>query len=306
MRVHLTSLGCRLNEAELETWSRQFQQRGHQLSTHHQHADLVVVNTCAVTDEAVRKSRKLLRRVQRDNPAARLVVSGCYASLNPQESADLPGVDLLIDNRDKAELVQRVSRELDLPLMPVSATDPDANGLFQRGRQRAFIKVQDGCRYRCAFCERVFLVSELEIALWFHDAVYEPRRSDNEQRSADWARRELRRAGATVAQQDRIGALVTVTAHDGEPQTDDEALMSDIDLAILGSGPARFEEYEQQVRSEYQHLPLQLYRAGRRKLLGDFLARPRIYLTADFFEQREEAARRNLQRSVERLSAKFW
>lgn len=148
--------------------------------------------------------------------------------------------------------------------------------------------------------------AELEIALWFHDAVYEPRRSDNEQRSADWARRELRRAGATVAQQDRIGALVTVTAHDGEPQTDDEALMSDIDLAILGSGPARFEEYEQQVRSEYQHLPLQLYRAGRRKLLGDFLARPRIYLTADFFEQREEAARRNLQRSVERLSAKFW
>jgi threonylcarbamoyladenosine tRNA methylthiotransferase MtaB len=152
MRVHLTSLGCRLNEAELETWSRQFQQRGHQLSTHHQHADLVVVNTCAVTDEAVRKSRKLLRRVQRDNPAARLVVSGCYASLNPQESADLPGVDLLIDNRDKAELVQRVSHELDLPLMPVSATDPDANGLFQRGRQRAFIKVQDGCRYRCTYC----------------------------------------------------------------------------------------------------------------------------------------------------------
>ncbi len=148
--------------------------------------------------------------------------------------------------------------------------------------------------------------AELEIALWFHNAICDPRRSDNEQRSADWARRELRRSGATVALQDRIAALVMVTVHEVEPLTDDEALMSDIDLAILGSGPARFEEYEQQVRSEHQHLPLQLYRAARRKLLGDFLARPRIYHTEDFFEQREVSARRNLQRSVERLSAKFW
>lgn len=148
--------------------------------------------------------------------------------------------------------------------------------------------------------------AEIEIALWFHDAIYDPRRSDNEARSAEWARRELRRAGASIELQDRIGALVMVTAHEGAPQTDDEALMSDIDLAILGSGPARFDEYEQQVRTEYQHVPLKLYRAGRRKLLADFLARPQIYFTESFREQREDSARRNLQRSVARLSAKFW
>ncbi|QFY88192.1 tRNA (N(6)-L-threonylcarbamoyladenosine(37)-C(2))-methylthiotransferase MtaB [Magnetovirga frankeli] len=151
MILHLSSLGCRLNEAELETWARQFQQRGHVLSPDPQQADLLVVNTCAVTDEAVRKSRKLLRRAQRDNPSARLVVSGCYASLNPQESASLPGVDLLIDNRDKPRLVELVCQQLDLPLMPTSAAEAEASP-FRRGRQRAFIKVQDGCRYRCSYC----------------------------------------------------------------------------------------------------------------------------------------------------------
>jgi threonylcarbamoyladenosine tRNA methylthiotransferase MtaB len=152
MKVHLSTLGCRLNEAELETWSRQFRQRGHQLDRDPAQADLLVVNTCAVTDEAVRKSRKLLRRVQRDNPQARLVVSGCYASLNPQAAAQLPGVDLLIDNRDKSRLVALVSEQLDLPIMPVSASEYEGNSLFRQGRQRAFIKVQDGCRYRCSYC----------------------------------------------------------------------------------------------------------------------------------------------------------
>jgi threonylcarbamoyladenosine tRNA methylthiotransferase MtaB len=157
MILHLTSLGCRLNEAEVETWTRQFRQRGHRLSNSPEQADLLLINTCAVTDEAVRKSRKLLRRVQRENPRARLVVTGCYASLNPAASAALPGVDLVIDNRDKARLVELVCRELELPLMPTSATElglaaEDADSLFQRGRRRAFIKVQDGCRYRCSYC----------------------------------------------------------------------------------------------------------------------------------------------------------
>ncbi|WP_420466590.1 N-methyl-D-aspartate receptor NMDAR2C subunit [Panacagrimonas sp.] len=148
--------------------------------------------------------------------------------------------------------------------------------------------------------------AELELAIWFHDAVYNPRLSDNELRSADWARRELRRAGASVDLQDRVGALIMVTSHDGAPQTDDERLLSDIDLAILGSGPTRFDEYERQVRSEYQHVPLRLYRAGRRKILLDFQARPHLYFTPDFRETREATARANLQRSIERLSGKFW
>ncbi|WP_456417415.1 tRNA (N(6)-L-threonylcarbamoyladenosine(37)-C(2))-methylthiotransferase MtaB [Thiolapillus sp.] len=151
MRVHLKTLGCRLNEAELESWSREFQQRGIQPSSDPGHADLLVINTCAVTEEAVRKSRKLLRRAQRDNPAAKLVISGCYASLNPEQAADL-GVDLLIPNSDKERLVDIVIQELQLPTMPAAAMEADAYSLLGNNRQRAFIKVQDGCRYRCSYC----------------------------------------------------------------------------------------------------------------------------------------------------------
>ncbi|MGB5734952.1 MAG: tRNA (N(6)-L-threonylcarbamoyladenosine(37)-C(2))-methylthiotransferase MtaB, partial [Thiohalocapsa sp.] len=151
MRVRLHTLGCRLNEAELETWARQFRQRGCAIARDTEPADLVVINTCAVTGEAVRKSRKLLRRAQRDNPRARLVVSGCAASLDGEDLGET-GIDLLVDNADKDRLVEIASAELALPLMPATATDPAADALFARGRQRAFIKIQDGCRYQCTFC----------------------------------------------------------------------------------------------------------------------------------------------------------
>ena len=151
MRVRLHTLGCRLNEAELEAWARQFRQRGCTIAHDAEPADLVVINTCAVTGEAVRKSRKLLRRAQRDNPRARLVVSGCAASLDGGELGDA-GIDLLVDNADKDLLVDIASAELALPLMPAAATDPAADALFARGRQRAFVKIQDGCRYQCTFC----------------------------------------------------------------------------------------------------------------------------------------------------------
>ncbi len=152
MQVHFQTLGCRLNEAELESWARQFRQQGHSVAADIEHADLVVVNTCAVTEEAVRKSRRLIRRAQRCNPQAKLVVSGCYASLNPHESSALPGVDLLVANRDKEKLPQLVAEKITVAAMPVIATEPGENSLFRRGRQRAFIKVQDGCRYRCSYC----------------------------------------------------------------------------------------------------------------------------------------------------------
>ncbi len=152
LRVNLQTLGCRLNEAELETWARQFQQLGHQITADETEADLVVVNTCAVTQEAVRKSRKLLRHAQRANPYARLVVSGCFATLENQALALAEGIDLVIPNPDKDHLVAITANELALPLMPLNAMAADANSLFARGRQRAFIKVQDGCRYRCTYC----------------------------------------------------------------------------------------------------------------------------------------------------------
>ena len=152
MQVHLRALGCRLNEAELETWARDFRDRGMRVINTASEADLVVINTCAVTEEAVRKSLKLLRRVHRDNPQAKLVLSGCLPSLGGDNAEPPPGVDLVVDNLRKDRLPQIVMDTLQLHAAPAAASEPGENLLFARGRQRAFIKVQDGCRYRCTYC----------------------------------------------------------------------------------------------------------------------------------------------------------
>lgn len=152
MYVHLKTLGCRLNEAELETWAQAFQQRGHAITRELSQADIVVINSCAVTQDAARKSKQLIRRIHRDNPQAKLVVSGCYATLNSQEAEQLLGVDLIVGNQDKQLLVDKTLETLVPDTMPAMSTEPGAVALFNRGRQRAFVKVQDGCRYRCTFC----------------------------------------------------------------------------------------------------------------------------------------------------------
>ncbi|MDX1606078.1 MAG: radical SAM protein, partial [Candidatus Competibacterales bacterium] len=151
MQVHLSALGCRLNEAELEQWAQRVRAAGHAVVTEPEAADLVVLNTCAVTGAAARKSRQAIRRLHRRNPAARLVVSGCQATLEPARTAAELGVDLVVPNPDKDRLVERVSEVLDLPDGSAMA-GTGAEALFARGRSRAFVKVQDGCRYQCTFC----------------------------------------------------------------------------------------------------------------------------------------------------------
>ncbi len=151
-RVQLQTLGCRLNEAELESWAQGFQDRGLQVVADGDPADLIVINTCAVTQEAVRKSRQILRRCHRLNPSARLVISGCLASLEGEALAREAGVDLIVANRDKDRLVEILLDTLEIPTMPEAAIVDLAASLFTRGRQRAFLKVQDGCRYQCTFC----------------------------------------------------------------------------------------------------------------------------------------------------------
>ncbi len=152
MQIHLKTLGCRLNEAELETWAQAFQRAGHGITRRVDDAQLVIINSCAVTQDAVKKSKQLIRRIHRDNPQAKLVVSGCYATLNEDEAAQLMGVDLIVSNKDKNQLVEKTLAELNLDSMPAMSTEPGEVSLFSRGRQRAFVKVQDGCRYRCTFC----------------------------------------------------------------------------------------------------------------------------------------------------------
>jgi predicted metal-dependent HD superfamily phosphohydrolase len=141
---------------------------------------------------------------------------------------------------------------------------------------------------------------EVELALWFHDAVYDPKAKDNEARSADWACQALAQAGAGEAVQQRVRALIMATCHDAEPVDPDARLLVDIDLAILGAEPARFAEYDAQVRAEYRWVPGWLYRRKRQQVLAGFLARPVIYGTARFQERFERAARENLSKVTQR------
>lgn len=152
MKIHLKALGCRLNEAELEQWSTQFVKEGHRIVRDAEEADVVVLNTCAVTTEATKKSRKLMNRLHRENPQSKLVVSGCYATLEEKEVADRLGVDLVVNNQEKELLPRKVMDAFSANTMPLIAMEPEESSLFQRGKQRAFIKIQDGCRYRCTYC----------------------------------------------------------------------------------------------------------------------------------------------------------
>ncbi|KRG72033.1 HD domain-containing protein [Pseudoxanthomonas dokdonensis] len=139
---------------------------------------------------------------------------------------------------------------------------------------------------------------EVELALWFHDAVYEVKAADNEQRSADWAAQALQQANVADACIARVHALIMATCHRALPVSADAQLLVDIDLSILGAAPARFAEYERQIRQEYAYVPGFLFKRKRGEILRGFLDRPRIYSTALFHDRLEAAARANLAGAV--------
>jgi threonylcarbamoyladenosine tRNA methylthiotransferase MtaB len=149
MKIYLDTIGCRLNQAEIERYARQFRAAGHILVANPAEADLAVVNTCAVTSQAVADSRQKIRQLDRAG-VDEIIVTGCWSTLKPDEAAALPGVTRVTPNAGKDNLVPLV---LDLPpetfdLEPVEREPiPGA-----RLRTRAFIKVQDGCDNRCTFC----------------------------------------------------------------------------------------------------------------------------------------------------------
>lgn len=156
MLVNFQALGCRLNEAEIETWASEFMQGGHEVTTDAAEADIVVFNSCAVTAEAERKSRQQIGRLQRTNPGARLIVTGCHASLDPAAVRARLGVDLVVENADKDGLVPRALNLFGSGGHSPASAEPRLgealNSLLLRGRHRGFIKIQDGCRYRCTYC----------------------------------------------------------------------------------------------------------------------------------------------------------
>ena len=147
-RIYLDSTGCRLNQSEMESLARQLAGQGRQIVAAPAQADLCILNTCAVTREAERKSRQMVRRVARAarhaNPDVQVLLTGCYATLSPAEMSALPGVSRVVNNVEKEKLLTILEPDGQAPAEPTWQL-PD-------GRTRALVKVQDGCDNRCTFC----------------------------------------------------------------------------------------------------------------------------------------------------------
>jgi len=146
-RVALQSLGCKLNQAETESFARQLLDRGHELTGSAEEADIFILNTCTVTHVADRKTRHLLRWARRNNPGALIAAVGCYAQRAPEELIRLGVVDLVLDNRDKCRLVDLLEGTRRQGNKEVVAPHPDHGG-----RTRSLVKIQEGCASYCSFC----------------------------------------------------------------------------------------------------------------------------------------------------------
>ncbi|MBI2070818.1 MAG: MiaB/RimO family radical SAM methylthiotransferase [Elusimicrobia bacterium] len=145
MKVYVTSFGCRVNQYEGERVREGFVRRGALFTPDYHEADVCVVNTCSVTDNADKDARRLLRKIGRDNPAAKLVITGCYASRAPGELQDLFPQALIVGNEGKDSIPALADCSMGL------GTDGRAISSFY-GHTRAYIKVQDGCNMRCTYC----------------------------------------------------------------------------------------------------------------------------------------------------------
>lgn len=155
--VAFGTLGCKLNFSETSTIARSFTEMGFKRVDFKEKADVYVINTCSVTDTADKKSRTFIRQVAKHNPAAFIVVTGCYAQLNPDEVASIEGVDLVIGSNDKFNIknyLENLEKHKQSELHTCSYNEiSDFQHAFSYGdRTRSFLKVQDGCNYFCTYC----------------------------------------------------------------------------------------------------------------------------------------------------------
>lgn len=156
-RVSFHTLGCKLNFSETSTLARQFEAGGFILVPKNSPADICVINTCSVTEHADKKCRNLIRSLHRRNPNAIIAVTGCYAQLKPQEIAAIEGVSLVLGNNDKGDMYRRVMELGHTGKARIySCETGDITQFFASfssgDRTRAFLKVQDGCDYKCTYC----------------------------------------------------------------------------------------------------------------------------------------------------------
>lgn len=155
--VAFHTLGCKLNYAETSTLSRLLEAEGFSKKEFDDQADVYVINTCSVTDNADKECRQLVRRIQRKAPESMVVITGCYAQLKPQEIAGIPGVDLVLGAAEKFNIAHHLRELTKNNAAKICSCDiEELNGFHSsfsvNDRTRTFLKVQDGCDYNCAFC----------------------------------------------------------------------------------------------------------------------------------------------------------
>ncbi|MDA2922988.1 N-methyl-D-aspartate receptor NMDAR2C subunit [Patescibacteria group bacterium AH-259-L07] len=142
----------------------------------------------------------------------------------------------------------------------------------------------------------------IEMAIWYHDVIYNTRRTDNEEKSAAIAQRVVKSARLPKSFGKRVAELIIATKHDILPEHTDKQILVDVDLSILGQSEETFDEYEQQIRKEYDRVvPETVFNEKRSSILKSFLKRPSIYLTSFFREKYEAQAQQNIERSRKRL-----
>lgn len=154
-RVALHTLGCKLNYAETDTLAQRFEEAGYETMAFNEPADVYVINSCSVTENADTECRHLVRRVKKINPESKVVVTGCYAELKSERLKSISGIDLVIGNRNKFNVVSQI--EWHAHNEAVNNESVHGPISFQpaysyASRTRSFLKVQDGCDYNCTFC----------------------------------------------------------------------------------------------------------------------------------------------------------
>ncbi len=143
--------------------------------------------------------------------------------------------------------------------------------------------------------------AELELAIWFHDAIYKPFSKRNELDSAEWAKEFSLSNGYDLEGAERVHSLIMATLHNGEAQDKDQELIVDIDLTILGAPPEVYDEFERNVRKEYKMVPSFIYRKKRKEILKSFLNNSSIYNLDYFKDKYENIARYNINRAIKML-----
>lgn len=152
------TLGCKLNFSETSTLGRMMEQEGFEKRAFEDEADVYVINTCSVTENADKECRQLVRRIQRRAPEAMVVITGCYAQLKPQEIAEIEGVDLVLGAAEKFNLPQHLHQltksktKAQVYSCEIEAVEGFHSSYSVNDRTRVFLKVQDGCDYNCSFC----------------------------------------------------------------------------------------------------------------------------------------------------------